>query len=195
MEHLLYERLGSLNEIQNDAKSRMSKSIENLEANFAKIRTGRAHPSILDAVTVDYYGSQVPISQVANINVEDARTLTVQPWEQPMVAVVEKAIMMSDLGVNPVTNGSTMRIPMPPLTEERRRDLTKVARQEAENARVAIRNVRRDANGDVKNLLKDKDITEDDSRRTEDQIQKLTDDAVKQIDALLAEKEAVLMEV
>jgi len=184
-----------LNEIQNDAKSRMSKSIENLEANFAKIRTGRAHPSILDAVTVDYYGSQVPISQVANINVEDARTLTVQPWEQPMVAVVEKAIMMSDLGVNPVTNGSVMRIPMPPLTEERRRDLTKVARQEAENARVAVRNVRRDANGDVKDLLKEKDVTEDDARRSEDQIQKLTDDAVKQIDALLAEKEAVLMEV
>ncbi|GAB6070219.1 ribosome recycling factor [Thiomicrorhabdus hydrogeniphila] len=184
-----------LNEIQNDAKSRMSKSIENLEANFAKIRTGRAHPSILDAVTVEYYGSQVPISQVANINVEDARTLTVQPWEQPMVAVVEKAIMMSDLGVNPVTNGSVMRIPMPPLTEERRRDLTKVARQEAENARVAVRNVRRDANGDVKDLLKEKDVTEDDARRSEDQIQKLTDEAVKKIDALLAEKEAVLMEV
>ena len=184
-----------LNEIQNDAKSRMNKSIENLEANFAKIRTGRAHPSILDAVTVDYYGSQVPISQVANINVEDARTLTVQPWEQPMVAVVEKAIMMSDLGVNPVTNGNMMRIPMPPLTEERRRDLTKVARQEAENSRVAVRNVRRDANGDVKDLLKDKEVTEDEARRSEEQIQKLTDDAVKKIDALLAEKEAVLMEV
>lgn len=184
-----------LTEIQNDAKSRMQKSIENLEANFAKIRTGRAHPSILDAVTVDYYGSQVPISQVANINVEDARTLTVQPWEQPMVAVVEKAIMMSDLGVNPVTNGNMMRIPMPALTEERRRDLTKVARQEAENARVAIRNVRRDANGDVKDLLKDKEITEDEARRSEDQVQKLTDDAVKRVDALLAEKEASLMEV
>lgn len=173
----------------------MNKSIENLEANFAKIRTGRAHPSILDAVTVDYYGSQVPISQVANINVEDARTLTVQPWEQPMVAVVEKAIMMSDLGVNPVTNGNMMRIPMPPLTEERRRDLTKVARQEAENSRVAVRNVRRDANGDVKDLLKDKEVTEDEARRSEEQIQKLTDDAVKKIDVLLAEKEAVLMEV
>jgi len=184
-----------LNEIQNDAKLRMSKSIENLEVNFAKIRTGRAHPSILDSVTVDYYGSQVPISQVANINVEDARTLTVQPWEQPMVAVVEKAIMMSDLGVNPVTNGSTMRIPMPPLTEERRRDLTKVARQETENARIAVRNVRRDANGDVKDLLKDKEITEDDARRSEDQIQKLTDEAVKKIDALLSEKEEALMEV
>ena len=184
-----------LNEIQQDAQSRMQKSIENLESNFAKIRTGRAHPSILDAVTVDYYGSEVPISQVANINVEDARTLTVQPWEQPMVQVVEKAIMMSDLGVNPVTNGNMMRIPMPPLTEERRRDLTKVARQDAENARVAIRNVRRDANGDVKDLLKEKEITEDDARRSEDQIQKITDDAVKKVDALLAEKETALMEV
>ena len=184
-----------LNEIQADAKSRMQKSIDNLETNFAKIRTGRAHPSILDSVTVDYYGSQVPISQVANINVEDARTLTVQPWEQPMVAVVEKAIMISDLGVNPVTNGNTMRIPMPALTEERRRDLTKVARQEAENARIAIRNVRRDANNDVKELLKDKEVTEDDARRAEDLIQKLTDDAVKKADEMLAEKEASLMEV
>jgi len=184
-----------LNEIQADAKSRMQKSIDNLETNFAKIRTGRAHPSILDSVTVEYYGSQVPISQVANINVEDARTLTVQPWEQPMVSVVEKAIMISDLGVNPVTNGNTMRIPMPALTEERRRDLTKVARQEAENARIAIRNVRRDANNDVKELLKEKDVTEDDARRAEDSIQKLTDDAVKKADAMLAEKEASLMEV
>lgn len=184
-----------LNEIQQDAQSRMQKSIENLEGNFAKIRTGRAHPSILDSIKVDYYGSEVPISQVANVNVEDARTLTVQPWEQPMVAVVEKAIMMSDLGINPVTVGNMMRIPMPPLTEERRRDLTKIARQEAENARVAIRNVRRDANGDVKDLLKEKDITEDDARRAEDQIQKITDDAVKKVDALLAEKEAGLMEV
>ena len=182
-------------EIQQDAQQRMQKSFENLESNFAKIRTGRAHPSILDAVTVDYYGSEVPISQVANINVEDARTLAVQPWEQPMVAVVEKAIMMSDLGVNPVTNGNMMRIPMPPLTEERRRDLTKVARQDAENARVAIRNVRRDANGDIKELLKEKDITEDDARRAEDQIQKITDEAVKKVDALLAEKEAALMEI
>lgn len=184
-----------LAEIQSDAQSRMKKTLENLESNFAKIRTGRAHPSILDAVTVDYYGSEVPISQVANINVEDARTLTVQPWEQPMVAVVEKAIMMSDLGVNPVTNGNVMRIPMPALTEERRRDLTKVARQETESARVAIRNVRRDANGDIKDLLKEKEITEDDARKAEEQIQKLTDEAVKSADALLAEKEAVLMEI
>ena len=134
-----------LNDIQNDAQVRMEKSFVNLEANFAKIRTGRAHPSILDSVMVDYYGSEVPISQVANINVEDARTLTVQPWEFPMVAVVEKAIMKSDLGINPVTNGNVMRIPMPVLTEERRRDFAKIARSEAENARVAMRNVRRDA--------------------------------------------------
>lgn len=184
-----------LNEIRDDAQDRMAKSVENLESNFAKIRTGRAHPSILDAVTVDYYGSEVPISQVANINVEDARTLTVQPWEQPMVAVVEKAIMMSDLGVNPVTNGNMMRIPMPALTEERRRDLTKVARADAEAARVAVRNIRRDANGDIKSLLKDKDITEDEARQGEDQIQKITDETVSKIDELLKEKEAGLMEI
>ena len=184
-----------LNEIRDDARARMEKSIGNLESNFAKIRTGRAHPSILDSVTVDYYGSEVPISQVANINVEDARTLMVQPWEQPMIAVVEKAIMKSDLGVNPVTNGNVMRIPMPVLTEERRRDLTKVARAEAENARVAVRNVRRDANGDIKSLLKDKDITEDESRQAEDSIQKITDEMVAKVDALLKEKEETLMEI
>ncbi|QKI89237.1 ribosome recycling factor [Thiomicrorhabdus xiamenensis] len=184
-----------LNEIQKDAKERMQKSFENLETNFAKIRTGRAHPSILDSIMVEYYGSDVPLSQVANINVEDARTLTVQPWEQPMVAKVEKAIMTSDLGVNPATTGNLIRIPLPPLTEERRRDLTKVARAEAEQARVAIRNVRRDANNDVKNLLKDKEITEDDARRAEDQIQKITDDVVKQVDDLLADKETSLMDL
>lgn len=184
-----------LNEIQQDAKERMQKSFENLETNFAKIRTGRAHPSILDSILVEYYGSDVPLSQVANINVEDARTLTVQPWEQPMVAKVEKAIMTSDLGVNPATTGNLIRIPLPPLTEERRRDLTKVARAEAEQARVAIRNVRRDANNDVKNLLKDKEITEDEARRAEDQIQKITDDVVKKVDDLLADKETSLMDL
>jgi len=184
-----------LNAIRDDAQERMEKSFVNLEANFAKIRTGRAHPSILDSVMVDYYGSEVPISQVANINVEDARTLTVQPWEQPMVAVVEKAIMKSDLGVNPVTNGNVMRIPMPVLTEERRKDLTKVARAEAENARIAVRNVRRDANGDVKSLLKDKEITEDDARQGEDSIQKITDAMIAKIDAALKEKEDTLMEI
>jgi ribosome recycling factor len=184
-----------LNSIKDDAKNRMQKSFENLEANFAKIRTGRAHPSILDAVMVDYYGSEVPISQVANINVEDARTLLVQPWEQPMVAKVEKAIMMSNLGVNPVTVGSVMRIPMPVLTEERRKDFTKVARNEAEASRVAVRNIRRDVNGDIKNLLKDKSITEDEARQVEDQIQKITDEVIKRIDAALHEKEVTLMEI
>ena len=184
-----------LNEIQQDAKQRMQKSFENLESNFAKIRTGRAHPSILDSVMVEYYGSEVPISQVANVNVEDSRTLAVQPWEQPMVAKVEKAIMTSDLGINPNTTGNLIRIPMPPLTEERRRDLTKVARAEAEQARVAIRNVRRDANGDIKSLLKDKEITEDEAHGAEDQIQKLTDGFVKQVDDLLSGKEESLMEV
>jgi len=184
-----------LNEIREDTKTRMQKSFENLETNFAKIRTGRAHPSILDSITVDYYGSQVPISQVANINLEDSRTLTVQPWEQPMVAVVEKAIMISDLGINPVTVGNMMRIPMPALTEERRKDFIKLARSEAENARVAVRNIRRDANSDVKSLLKDKDITEDEARQSDDQIQKLTDEVIKKIDAALADKEASLMDI
>ncbi|MDX1348254.1 MAG: ribosome recycling factor [Thiomicrorhabdus chilensis] len=184
-----------INEIREDAKNRMQKSFENLESNFAKIRTGRAHPSILDSISVEYYGSEVPISQVANVNIEDARTLTVQPWEQPMVAVVEKAIMTSDLGINPSTTGNLIRIPMPPLTEERRRDFIKVARNEAEQARVAIRNIRRDANNDIKALLKDKDITEDEARQAEDQIQKITDEIVGKVDSSLAEKEASLMEI
>lgn len=184
-----------LSEIRDDADVRMQKSVDTLVANFAKIRTGRAHPSILDAVKVDYYGSDVPISQVANINVEDARTLTVQPWEQPMLQKIEKAIMMSDLGINPVTTGNMMRIPMPMLTEERRKEFAKLARSEAENAKVAIRNIRRDANGDVKNLLKDKEITEDEARRSDDDIQKLTDKYVAQVDSLLADKEASLLEI
>ncbi len=184
-----------IKEIIQDAEQRMQKSIEMLEDNFSKIRTGRAHPSILDTIKVEYYGSEVPVSQVANITVEDARTLVVQPWEQQMVSVVEKAIMTSDLGVNPVTVGNVMRIPLPPLTEERRRELTKVARAEAENARVAIRNIRRDANNDIKALLKEKEISEDEARRAEEQIQKVTDKYVEQVDALLKEKEQALMEV
>lgn len=184
-----------LQEIRDDAKTRMQKSLETLEANFAKIRTGRAHPSILDSVRVDYYGSDVPVSQIANINVEDARTLTVQPWESPMLQKIEKAIMTSDLGVNPVVTGNMMRIPMPMLTEERRKEFAKLARSEAENARVAVRNIRRDANGDVKNLLKDKSVTEDDARRSDDDIQKLTDEFVGKIDGLLAEKENSLLEI
>lgn len=184
-----------INDIKTDAKARMEKSIEALGHAFAKIRTGRAHPSILDAVRVDYYGSEVPISQVANITVEDARTLAVTPWEKPMVGEVEKAIMKSDLGLNPASAGAVIRVPMPPLTEETRKGYTKQARAEAEHARVAVRNIRRDALADVKDLLKEKEITEDDDRRAGDDIQKLTDDMVKRIDQLLQEKEADLMEV
>ena len=184
-----------INDIKSDAKSRMEKSFEALGHAFAKIRTGRAHPSILDTVRVDYYGSEVPISQVANITIEDARTLMVTPWEKPMVGEVEKAIMKSDLGLNPASAGDVIRVPMPPLTEETRRGYTKQARAEAEQAKVAVRNIRRDALADVKDLLKEKEITEDDDRRAGDDIQKLTDDIVKRIDQFLREKEADLMEV
>ena len=184
-----------INDIKSDAKSRMEKSFEALGHAFAKIRTGRAHPSILDTVRVDYYGSEVPISQVANIIIEDARTLVVTPWEKPMVGEVEKAIMKSDLGLNPASAGDVIRVPMPPLTEETRKGYTKQARAEAEQAKVAVRNIRRDALADVKDLLKEKEITEDDDRRAGDDIQKLTDDIVKRIDQLLREKEADLMEV
>ncbi len=184
-----------INEIKSDAKSRMEKSFDALGHAFAKIRTGRAHPSILDTVRVDYYGSEVPISQVANIIIEDARTLVVTPWEKPMVGEVEKAIMKSDLGLNPASAGDVIRVPMPPLTEETRKGYTKQARAEAEQAKVAVRNIRRDALADVKDLLKEKEITEDDDRRAGDDIQKLTDDVVKRIDQLLREKEADLMEV
>ncbi|MBE0463578.1 MAG: ribosome recycling factor [Halomonadaceae bacterium] len=184
-----------INEIKKDAESRMKKSVEALNSNFNKIRTGRAHPSILDAVTVDYYGSQVPLSQVASVNVEDARTLAVAPWEQGMVPKVEKAIMTSDLGLNPSSAGNVIRVPMPMLTEETRKGYIKQARSEAENARVAVRNVRRDANGDFKSLLKDKEITEDDQRQGEDEIQKLTDKYIAEIDKALAAKEQDLMQV
>ena len=184
-----------INDIKSDAKSRMEKSFEALGHAFAKIRTGRAHPSILDTVRVDYYGSEVPISQVANITIEDARTLVVTPWEKPIVGEVEKAIMKSDLGLNPASAGDVIRVPMPPLTEETRKGYTKQARAEAEQAKVAVRNIRRDALADVKDLLKEKEITEDDDRRAGDDIQKLTDDIVKRIDQLLREKEADLMEV
>nr|WP_249325886.1 ribosome recycling factor [Halomonas boliviensis] len=173
----------------------MKKSVEALHSNFNKIRTGRAHPSILDAVTVDYYGSQVPLSQVASVNVEDARTLTIAPWEQGMVQKIEKAIMTSDLGLNPASAGNVIRVPMPMLTEETRKGYIKQARSEAENARVAVRNVRRDANGDFKSLLKDKEITEDDQREGEDAIQKLTDKYIAEIDKALTAKEQDLMQV
>ena len=184
-----------INDIKKDAESRMKKSVEALHSNFNKIRTGRAHPSILDAVTVEYYGGQVPLNQVASVNVEDARTLAVAPWEQSMVAKIEKAIMTSDLGLNPSSAGNVIRVPMPMLTEETRKGYIKQARSEAENARVAVRNVRRDANGDFKSLLKDKEITEDDVKKGEAKLQELTDQHVDVIDALVSAKESEVMAV
>ncbi|WP_010323540.1 ribosome recycling factor [Marinobacterium stanieri] len=184
-----------INEITSDAESRMQKSVESLVEQFKKIRTGRAHPSLLDSITVSYYGSDVPIQQVANVSVEDARTLTIIPWERQVVSDIEKAIMKSDLGLNPSSAGDVIRVPMPPLTEETRKGYIRQARTEAENARVAIRNIRRDANGDIKDLLKEKEISEDDSRRGEDQVQKLTDKYVAEADSLLALKEKDLMEI
>ncbi|MES9924080.1 MAG: ribosome recycling factor [Candidatus Thiodiazotropha endolucinida] len=184
-----------IDDIKKDANTRMGKSVESLVHELAKVRTGRAHPSLLDHIRVDYYGSDVPISQVANINVEDARTLTVVPWEKSMVAVVEKAILTSDLGLNPMSAGTVIRVPMPPLTEERRKDLIRVVRHEAEGAKVAIRNIRRDANHDLKDLVKEKMISEDDERRGQDVIQGLTDQHIGQVDERLAEKEKDLMEI
>lgn len=184
-----------IEDIRKDAAQRMKKSIASLQQDFTKIRTGRAHTSLLDHVTVEYYGSQVPLSQVSNINVEDSRTLTVTPWENDMIKPVEKAIMSSDLGLNPATAGNVIRVPLPPLTEERRKDMIRVVRQEAENGRVAIRNIRRDALGDIKDLLKEKMIGEDEERRGETTIQGITDESVAEIDQMLAEKESELMEV
>ncbi len=184
-----------INDLKNQAETRMQKSITALKDEFAKIRTGRAHTSLLDHITVDYYGSAVPLSQVANVTVADARSLTVTPWEKSMVQVIEKAIMTSDLGLNPSTSGTVIRIVLPSLTEERRRDLAKVVRNETEGARVSIRNIRRDANNELKKLLKDKAISEDDERRAQDEIQKLTDKYVAEVDKLLVAKEAELMEV
>ena len=184
-----------IDEIQQDAEERMGKTLHALDAEFAKIRTGRAHPSLLDNVSVDYYGTPTPINQVANITVEDGRTLMISPWEKPMIPKIEKAILKSDLGLNPATTSDNIRLPMPPLTEENRRDLTRVAKAEAENARIAIRNIRRDANSDLKEYLKEKEITEDEERRGEERIQKLTDAKIKQIDAALEAKEADLMEI
>lgn len=185
----------SLSEVPKSAQDRMAKSLEALKANLAKIRTGRAHAGLLDHVQVEYYGSPVPVGQVANVNVIDARTLSVQPYEKTMVAVVEKAIRDSDLGLNPVSMGDNIRVPMPALTEERRRDLTKVVRAEGEDAKVAVRNVRRDANDSLKKMVKDKEISEDDERRTQDDVQKITDRFVSEIDKVVAQKEAEIMTV
>jgi ribosome recycling factor len=184
-----------IDDIRKDASTRMGKSVEALKHELAKIRTGRAHTSLLDHITVEYYGSEVPISQVATVSVEDARTLSVTPWEKAMVQVVEKAIMSSDLGLNPATAGTVIRVPMPALTEERRRDLVKVVRHEAENARVAVRNIRRDANHHLNELLKEKEVSEDQERRAQDDIQKLTDKHVADIEELLQVKEKELMEI
>ncbi|MBS9777940.1 MAG: ribosome recycling factor [Gammaproteobacteria bacterium] len=181
--------------IKKDADQRMEKSIESLKLELTRIRTGRAHASLLDHVMVDFYGSQVPVGQAANVSNSDSRTLTIQPWDKAMVAVIEKAIINSDLGITPTSAGEVIRISLPPLTEERRKELVKIVKGEGENAKVAIRNIRRDANSSVKKLLNDKDITEDDERRAETDIQKLTDSYVANVDAILAEKEKELLEV
>ena len=173
----------------------MGKSVEALKNEFAKIRTGRAHPSLLEQITVSYYGSDTPLSQVANVAVEDSRTLTVTPWEKAMVQAIEKAILTSDLGLNPATSGTVIRIPLPPLTEERRRELVKLVRHEAENGRVAIRNIRRDANSEIKEAVKEKMVSEDEAHGGEEKIQKLTDQFIKDMERLLEEKEADLLSI
>ena len=181
--------------IVKDARSRMKKSIESVSEELAKIRTGRANPSLLEHITVEYYGNPTPLNQVATISVMDARTLSVNPWEKKMVPVVEKAIMEADLGLNPATAGEVIRVPLPALTEERRKEMNKLVRQEGENGKVAIRNIRRDANAHLKELLKKKEIAEDEEKRALDEIQKLTDDNVAKIDEMLAEKEKQILEV
>jgi len=185
----------SVAEVRKSAETRMAKSLETLKVNLSKIRTGRAHTGILDHVNVEYYGSPVPVGQVANVNLVDARTISVQPYEKHMASAIEKAIRESDLGLNPISMGETIRVPMPALTEERRRDLTKVVKSEGEDAKVAIRNIRREANESLKKLVKDKDISEDDERRAQDDIQKLTDRHVADIDKMVVVKEAEIMTV
>ena len=185
----------SIADIKKNAEQKMAKSIEAFKNELAKIRTGRAHPGILDQVQVEYYGSMVPVSQVANVSLMDARTISVQPWEKGMGPKIEKAIRESDLGLNPSAQGDLIRVPMPPLTEERRRELTKMVKGSGEDAKVAVRNLRRDANEQAKKLLKDKDITEDDERRSQDEVQKLTDRVIAEIDKLIAAKEAEILAV
>jgi ribosome recycling factor len=185
----------SIADIKKTAEQKMARSVETFKSELQKIRTGRAHPGLLDQVHVDYYGSMVPISQVANVTLIDARTISVQPWEKGMGAKIEKAIRESDLGLNPAAQGDLLRVPMPALTEERRRDLTKVVRHAGEEARIAVRNLRRDANEHAKRLLKDKEISEDEERRSLDELQKLTDRTIAEIDKLVAGKEAEIMAV
>jgi ribosome recycling factor len=184
-----------LEELKKDARERMAKCVVNFQTDLKKLRTGRAHPSLVEHLKVDYYGSEVPLQQVANIAVEDGRTLVISPWEKSVVAAIEKAIFKSDLGLNPMTAGTVIRVPMPPLTEERRREITKMLRHDAENARVAVRNVRRDVMNDIKDLLKEKLVSQDDERRAETEVQKLTDKHVADVDALLAAKEKEVMQV
>ena len=184
-----------LEDIKKDAVERMQKCVASLRNELKRLRTGRAHTSLLEHIRVDYYGSEVPLQQVANIALEDARTLTVTPWERTMVQPIEKAIMKSDLGLMPNTAGTVIRVPMPPLTEERRRDLAKVVRHEAENARVAVRNVRRDVMNELREMLKEKLLSQDEDRRAQDEVQKLTDKHVAEIDQVLAEKEKELMQI
>lgn len=184
-----------IDELKEDAETRMGKSVASLQNDLTKIRTGRAHTSLLDHITVEYYGSEVPLNQVANVSVLDSRTLSVSPWEKPMVQAIEKAIMNSDMGLNPATSGELIRIPLPPLTEERRKDMIKLVRAEGEGAKVAIRNIRRDVLSDIKSLLKDKEITEDEDRQAQDEVQKITDKYVKQVDEALVVKEKDLMEI
>ncbi|OAJ35490.1 ribosome recycling factor [Piscirickettsia salmonis] len=184
-----------IDQIITDTQARMEKSLEALRDNLVKIRTGRAHPSLLEHISVDYYGSDTPLSQIANISIADARTLQVVPWEKTMIAAVEKAIMVSDLGLNPSSAGQVIRVPLPPLTEERRRDLVKIVKGEAENARVAIRNIRRDANNRFKDLLKQKEMSEDDERRAQDRVQKVTDKCIADVDSIIQVKEKELIAI
>ena len=185
----------SVSEVKQNADQKMKKSIESLQHDLAKVRTGRAHPSLLDQVHVDYYGSPTPLSQVANLTLIDARTIGVQPWEKNMLNPIEKAIRESDLGLNPASMGDLIRVPMPALTEERRKELVKVVKQEAESAKIAVRNIRRDANEHLKKLLKDKAVTEDEERRAQDDVQKITDKFVAEIDKMIVEKEAEILKV
>lgn len=183
----------SIADIRKTAEQKMTRSVETLKSDYQKVRTGRAHTGLLDHIHVDYYGSMLPISQCANVTLGDARTINVQPWEKKMIPAIEKAIRDSDLGLNPATSGEVIRVPMPPLTEERRKDLIKVVRHEAENAKIAIRNVRRDANDQLKKMLKSHEVSEDDERRALEDLQKLTDRFIADIDRVLATKEADLM--
>ena len=184
-----------IEEILADAKTRMNKSVEAMKAELQKLRTGRASTALLDHLTVDYYGTPTPLNQAAGVSVSDARTLAIQPWDKAMIPVIEKAIMEANLGLNPVTAGETIRIPLPPLTEERRKEMTRVVRNEGESGRIAVRNIRRDANTHLKELLKEKEINEDEEKRAQDQVQSLTDESVAKIDLIVSGKEAEVMEV